>query len=111
MSRQQRKKPVPDQCIGALFINKNSQNPRAPDLCGSIELPDDFIGKVIDEYDRGGSPVTLDLSAWRNQAQTSGIQYLTLKLKINAVQNQKRHFSEDHEIDSLLQFMTEDDSE
>jgi hypothetical protein len=111
MKRRTKKKSSPDQCIGALFLNRNRTHPRSPDLCGLIELPDDFIEKVVDAYEAGSGPVTLDLSAWRNQAQTSGMQYLTLKMKISAVQNQKRHCSEDHEIESLLQFIAEDDSE
>lgn len=93
-------------CIGALFKNRSSDNPKAPVLCGYVDLSDEFIEELISAYDEEDQ-VRIELSAWMNKAQATGSNYLTMKLAVPRSGNRSRNESS-ASIPSLLSSIDEE---
>lgn len=65
---------------GALFVNKNKKNERAPDLSGDMELsPEDF--EKLMAMHKAGDPIMLRASAWIKEGRSGKFYSMQLSPK------------------------------
>lgn len=65
---------------GALFVNKNKKNEKAPDLSGDMELsPEDF--QKLMAMHKAGDPIMLRAAAWIKEGRSGKFYSMTLAPK------------------------------
>ena len=65
---------------GALFTVKQKKSDRGPDLTGSVDLGEDTVKYIVEQFENGNTDITLDLSVWKKVART-GTKFLSLKVR------------------------------
>lgn len=60
---------------GALFHNKAKTHPNAPDVTGDVHLSRDLLKQLMQ---KDGDLVKISLSAWKTEAKTTGLKYLSV---------------------------------
>ena len=81
MTNTQAHTTPPAGTYGALFKNRNRRKQKAPLLVGKIELNEDQVWHLAEEIRQGRKPV-LNCAGWKNKAQGTGEEYLTLMLTV-----------------------------
>lgn len=65
---------------GALFVNKNKKNEKAPDLSGDMELSPEDFEKLMDMY-KSKEPIMLRAAAWIKEGRSGKFYSMTLTPK------------------------------
>lgn len=62
---------------GALFINRNKSNERAPDLSGDVEISMDLL-KVLVEAAKANQPLKMRMAAWVKEGRSGKFYSISL---------------------------------
>jgi hypothetical protein len=88
---------------GALFVNKNKKNERAPDLSGDMELKPEDFEKLMDMY-KSKKPIMLRAAAWIKEGRAGKFYSMTLSPKEEYTQGGGRNESRRNDMDDDIPF-------
>jgi len=77
---------------GALFGNKKT-SPKSADMVGRITIAEDVLQYILDEVNNGANEVTIDVSSWRNVAQ-SGQNYYKIRCYVPRPQEDRPSYNQ-----------------